>query len=183
MSTQVSSIGPIDRTLSGTIIPKQSGSGNDGNKGVLRIPQRSSITEASLFVLIHIQDILRRVGRGLLPLCSQCILQTQLTGQKIFLVKKSAPYTLLNTIIAVQITFRAHFKLCWNNAVLDRKFCFLVPPDCRKSASIQRNMKWTRKQIRKSLCLAIRDSLVSENISIANTQCSLIQVMIVIKNI
>ena len=38
---------PIDRTLSGAIAPGQSGSGSDGNKGILRIPQSSSITEAS----------------------------------------------------------------------------------------------------------------------------------------
>ena len=39
--------GPIDRTLSGATTPGQSGPGSDGNKGVLCIPQSSSITEAS----------------------------------------------------------------------------------------------------------------------------------------
>ena len=38
---------PIDRTLSGTITPGQSGLGINGNAGVLRISQRSSITGAS----------------------------------------------------------------------------------------------------------------------------------------
>ena len=42
-----SSIWLIDRTLSGAITPGQSGPGSDGNKGVLHIPQSSSITEAS----------------------------------------------------------------------------------------------------------------------------------------
>ena len=47
VSTQFSSIWPIDRTLSGTTTPDQNGSGNDGNKGVLRIPQNSRITGTS----------------------------------------------------------------------------------------------------------------------------------------
>ena len=34
---QVSSIWPIDRALSGATIPGQSGPGNNGNEGVLRI--------------------------------------------------------------------------------------------------------------------------------------------------
>ena len=41
-----SSIWLIDRTLSGTITPDQSGSGSNGNEGVLHIPQSSSITGA-----------------------------------------------------------------------------------------------------------------------------------------
>ena len=35
---------PIDKTLSGATTPGQSGPGNDGNEGVLRIPQTSSIS-------------------------------------------------------------------------------------------------------------------------------------------
>ena len=46
MSTQFSSIWPIDRTLSGATTLGQSGPGNDGNKGVLYILQSSSITGA-----------------------------------------------------------------------------------------------------------------------------------------
>ena len=42
-----SSIWPIDRTLSDATTPKQSGPASDGNKGVFRIPQSSSITKAS----------------------------------------------------------------------------------------------------------------------------------------
>ena len=40
------SILTIDRTLSGATTPSLYGPGNDGNKGALRIPQRSSITGA-----------------------------------------------------------------------------------------------------------------------------------------
>ena len=43
-----SSIWPIDRTLSGTTTPGQSGPKSDDNEEVLRIPQSSSITRASL---------------------------------------------------------------------------------------------------------------------------------------
>ena len=42
-----SSIWPIDSSLSGPTTPDQIGPGSNGNKGVLRIPQSSSITGAS----------------------------------------------------------------------------------------------------------------------------------------
>ena len=42
-----SSIWAIDRTLSGTNTPGPSGPGSDGNEMIFRIPQSSSITEAS----------------------------------------------------------------------------------------------------------------------------------------
>ena len=44
ISTQFNTISPIDRTLSGVTTPSQSGTGNDGNEGVLRISQSSGIT-------------------------------------------------------------------------------------------------------------------------------------------
>ena len=47
ISTQSTFILSIDRTLSGATTPGQSGPGSDGNDGVLRIPQSSSITRAS----------------------------------------------------------------------------------------------------------------------------------------
>ena len=47
ISPELSSIRPIDRTLSGTTAPGQNGPGNDGNEEVLCIPQSSSITGAS----------------------------------------------------------------------------------------------------------------------------------------
>ena len=43
----VSSIYPIDRALSGATTPGQSGPGSDGNEGVLRVLQSSSITGTS----------------------------------------------------------------------------------------------------------------------------------------
>ena len=43
ISTRLSSIWPIDMTLSGTTTPGRSEPGSDGNEGVLRIPQSSSI--------------------------------------------------------------------------------------------------------------------------------------------
>ena len=57
ISTLFSSIWPIHRTLSGATTLGQSGPGSDGNKGVLRIPQSSSITGASLSdCLVSYQD-------------------------------------------------------------------------------------------------------------------------------
>ena len=47
ISTQISSIWPRDKTLSGATILGQSGPGSDGNGGVLRIPQSSRITGTS----------------------------------------------------------------------------------------------------------------------------------------
>ena len=49
ISTQFSSIWPIERTLSGATTPGQSGHGSDGNERILRIPQSSRITGASLW--------------------------------------------------------------------------------------------------------------------------------------
>ena len=46
-STQFGSIWLIDRALSGITTLGQSGTGSDGNEGVLRIPQSSSITGIS----------------------------------------------------------------------------------------------------------------------------------------
>ena len=47
ISTQFSSIWPIDRTLSSATTPGQSGPQSDSNEGVLCFPQNSSITETS----------------------------------------------------------------------------------------------------------------------------------------
>ena len=47
ISMHFSSIWPIDRTPSGNTTPGKSGPGSDGNEGVLRIPQSSSITGTS----------------------------------------------------------------------------------------------------------------------------------------
>ena len=48
ISTQFSSIWPIDRTLISATTPGQSEPGSDGNKEVLHIPQSSGITRTSL---------------------------------------------------------------------------------------------------------------------------------------
>ena len=83
ISTQFSSILPIDRTLSGATTPGQSGPGSNGNAEVLRIPQSSSITgtSSSDCLLLYAEHSLG----GLTPLqkCSRCILQSQPTGQRL----------------------------------------------------------------------------------------------------
>ena len=47
ISTQFSSIWPIDKTLLGATTPNQSGPRSDGNEGGFRFPQSDSITEVS----------------------------------------------------------------------------------------------------------------------------------------
>ena len=82
ISTQFSSIWPIDRTLSGATNPAQSGQGNDGTGGVLCIPQSSCITGTSPSdCFVSKQD--PRWG-SLTPLqrSSRCILQPQPTKQR-----------------------------------------------------------------------------------------------------
>ena len=82
ISTQFSSIWPIDRTLSGVTTPSQSGPGSDGNEGILCIPQSSNIT---INLTIRLFSVISRilVEGSLTPLqrSSQCILQPQPTGQ------------------------------------------------------------------------------------------------------
>ena len=68
-------------SLSGATTPSQSGPGSDGNEGVLRIPQSSSIAGTSPSdCLASYQDTR---WEGLIPLqrSRQYILQPQLTGQ------------------------------------------------------------------------------------------------------
>ena len=52
LSTQFTSIWPIDRTLSGATTSGQSGPGSDGNKMVFHIPQNSHITGPSPLVCL-----------------------------------------------------------------------------------------------------------------------------------
>ena len=47
ISTEFSSIWPIDRTLAGVTTPDKSVLGSNGNEGVLQIPQNSCSTEVS----------------------------------------------------------------------------------------------------------------------------------------
>ena len=68
ISPQISSIWPLDRTLSGTTTPGQSGLGSDGNEGVLRIPQSSITGTSPSNCLISYQDTCW--GGGLTPLQS-----------------------------------------------------------------------------------------------------------------
>ena len=74
ISTHFSSISPIDRNLTDATTPGQSELGSDGNEGITRIPQSSSIsgTSPSDCFVSYPEHSLR---------CSRCILQPQLTGQ------------------------------------------------------------------------------------------------------
>ena len=81
LKQQFSSIWPTDRTLSSAATPGQCGPGNDGNEGVLRIPQSSCNTRTSPSdCLVSYPGHLLRAsggGGGLIPLqrCNRCILQ------------------------------------------------------------------------------------------------------------
>ena len=67
---QFSSFLPIDRTLSKAATPVQSGSGSNGNEGVLHIPQSSSITGTSpSYCLVSYSG---HSGGGL-PLCRDAV--------------------------------------------------------------------------------------------------------------
>ena len=71
ISTQFSSIWPIERTLSSATTPGQSGPGSDSNEEVLRIPPNSSIIEAS-----PSDCLMSYPGHSLgkvLPLCREAI--------------------------------------------------------------------------------------------------------------
>ena len=71
------SIGPIERALSGTTTPSQSGPRSNGNEEVIHIPQSSSIPGASP------SDCLVSYGGSPTPQqrCNRCILLPQPTGQ------------------------------------------------------------------------------------------------------
>ena len=80
-----SSIWPIDRTLTGTTTPGQSGLGNDGNEGVLNIPLSSRPKPHHQIIYCHIQDTFLGVS-GVLTLCKRFswhILQPKLTERKV----------------------------------------------------------------------------------------------------
>ena len=66
---QLGSIYPIDRTLSGATTLSQNGPECDGNEGVLRIPQNSSITRTSLSDCLETYPGHLLVGWWVLPLC------------------------------------------------------------------------------------------------------------------
>ena len=77
-----SSILLMEKTLSGASTPGQSGPESDGNKGVLGIPQSSSITRTSASDFFVSQPghslVGGREGLSLLQRSSRCILQPRL---------------------------------------------------------------------------------------------------------
>ena len=98
INTQFSSIWSIDRTLLGTTTPGQSEPWSDGNKGVLDIPQSSSITGTSPSNCLVSYPEHSLVGcLTLIQKSSWCILQPQPTGQLWFRRKS----TILKLIIKI----------------------------------------------------------------------------------
>ena len=116
---QCTSIWPIDRTLSGAITPGQSGPGRDDNKGVLCIPQSSSITGTlPSDYLVSYQDtrcgVGGLVGWSLTPLqrSSQCILQPgqQLNGFKHYCVIPIIHHHVV-LVARISLTLSSHLSL------------------------------------------------------------------------
>ena len=82
ISTQFSSIWPMDRTLSDATTPGQSEPGSDNNDGVLHIPQSSSIIGASTSdCFVSYQGHLLVGGLTTLQRSSRYILQPLMTGK------------------------------------------------------------------------------------------------------
>ena len=84
ISSQFSSIWPIDTTLPGATTPGQSGPGSDSNVGIFRIPESSSNTRTSL------SDCNGR----LLPFCREAV-GVLPTGQS--LARMSLPLWICNS--------------------------------------------------------------------------------------
>ena len=81
INTLFASIWPKDRALSDVTTPGQSGLGSDGNKGVLRIPQSSSITGNSpSHSLVSYPGHSLRWGLTSLQRCSRCILHIHISS-------------------------------------------------------------------------------------------------------
>ena len=72
ISMKFSSIQPVDRALLCATIPGQSGPGSNGNKGVLCIPQSSSITGTSPSECL-VSYPGHSLGGGVLPLCRDAV--------------------------------------------------------------------------------------------------------------
>ena len=89
ISTQFSSIWPIHSTLSGATMPGLSRPGDNGNEGVLHIPQSSSITGTSPSDCLVLYPG-HSLGGVPLQKWSQCILQPKPTWQYIFWVHVSS---------------------------------------------------------------------------------------------
>ena len=69
----------MDMTQSGATTPGQSEPGSDGNEGVLRIPQCSSINETSPSDCLESHQDTRWENLTPLQRCNRCILQPQPT--------------------------------------------------------------------------------------------------------
>ena len=95
ISTQFSSIWPLNRILPGATTSRHSEPGSGGNEGLLRIPQSSCITEA-----LQWNCLMSYLGHSLdesylQQKCSQCILQPQPPGPSEYIVKFFMNYILL----------------------------------------------------------------------------------------
>ena len=125
ISTQSSSIWPIDRTLSSASTPGQSGPRSDSNEGVLHIPKKlQHCWNLTIRLFSVISTTL--IGGILTPLqrCSRCFLQPQLTGQSLYINIILNVYDLLHII---QITFLNESDIIFFCTQLNSfKYCNLI---------------------------------------------------------
>ena len=111
ISTQFSSIWPIDRTLSGANTPGQSGPGSNGNNRVLCIPQSFSITGTSLSDYLVSYPGHSLVGGGLTPLLifSRYILLPQPNGQDNYLSFQRSKLDPFQILILIRKNNNPHY--------------------------------------------------------------------------
>ena len=104
ISTQFSSIWPIDRTLSGAATPDENGHGSDDSEGVPCIFQNSNITETSLSDCLVSYPVHLLGGGGLTPRQrSSCVFYSpNQLGKHIFNTKVTIVH---NYYIKIPFTF------------------------------------------------------------------------------
>ena len=96
-----SSIWPIDRILSGATTPGLNRLGSDGNEGVLRIPQSSSITGVS-----PSDCLVWYPGHSSGEFYSSAVMQPQPTGLK---------WPIVNRIIRIRLQYLKPFNYMQKN--------------------------------------------------------------------
>ena len=116
-----SSIWLIDGTLSGASTPGQSGPGSEGNEGVHRILQNSSITGAWLsdYLVSYPRHLLGLGDITSLQRCFWCILQPQLTGLCDFEYQNNIQFFFILLMLVV-----LNLNLCKGRYILTSQCCF-----------------------------------------------------------
>ena len=111
MSTEFSSIWPIDRTLSGATTPGESGPGSGGSEEVSSIPQSSSITRTS-----PSDCLVSYPGEwgGVLHLCREAVSvfynPSRLDKSQIGVIVYALDYNIIESEFKLQSGYHVHFQ-------------------------------------------------------------------------